>query len=133
MRTFLITGASTGIGAATPLGHSLNEVADNILAGRSATRRVFDRQGDELVPFVGAEIDRVPAPTAIDSAAFADLSKLHQLALWSAASALDDAGHRIVGKNGDPGRGCSAQSRTGEFRSSAARKAVATGHVGASG
>jgi 3-oxoacyl-[acyl-carrier-protein] synthase II len=84
----------TGIGAATPLGQSLEEVADNVLAGRSATRQVFDRQGDELIPFVGAEIDTVPAPTAVDSASFAALPKLHQLALWSAAAALDDAGLR---------------------------------------
>ena len=84
----------TGIGTATPLGHSLAEIATNVLAGRSATRRVFDRQGDNLVPFVGAQVDHVPLPTAVDAAAFAALPKLQQMALWSAAAALDDAGLR---------------------------------------
>jgi len=84
----------TGIGTATPLGHSHSEVATNVLAGRSATRQVFDRQGENLVPFVGAQVDRVPVPSAVDAEAFAALPKLQQMALWSAAAALDDAGLR---------------------------------------
>jgi 3-oxoacyl-[acyl-carrier-protein] synthase II len=80
----------TGIGTATPLGHSLDAIATNLLAGRSATRKVFDRQGDDLVPFVGAEVDRVPVPPCA-SGAFAARTKLQQMALWSAAAALDDA------------------------------------------
>jgi 3-oxoacyl-[acyl-carrier-protein] synthase II len=84
----------TGIGTVTPLGNSLNNIARNVLAGHSATRQVFDRQGDNLVPFVGAEVDQVPVPTAVDPTSFAALPKLQQMALWSAATALGDAGLR---------------------------------------
>jgi 3-oxoacyl-[acyl-carrier-protein] synthase II len=84
----------TGIGMVTPLGNSLNNIAKNVLAGRSATRQVFDRQGDNLVPFVGAEVDLVPVPTTVDPISFAALPKMQQMALWSAATALDDAGMR---------------------------------------
>jgi len=84
----------TGIGTVTPLGHSLDAVATNVFAGRSATRQVFDRQGDNLVPFVGAQVDSVPMPPAVDPSTFAALPKLQQMALWSAAAALDDAGLR---------------------------------------
>jgi 3-oxoacyl-[acyl-carrier-protein] synthase II len=84
----------TGIGTVTPLGHRLDEIATNVFAGRSATRQVFDRQGDNLVPFVGAQVDHVHVPSGVDVAAFAGLPKLQQMALWSAATALDDAGLR---------------------------------------
>ncbi|MCI0358205.1 MAG: beta-ketoacyl-[acyl-carrier-protein] synthase family protein [Planctomycetaceae bacterium] len=82
----------TGIGTVTPLGNSLNNIAASVLAGRSATRQVFDRQGDNLVPFVGAEVDQVPVPSQINADSFAALPKLQQMALWSAAAALEDAG-----------------------------------------
>ena len=82
----------TGLGLATPLGHSLADLADSVLAGRSATRQVFDRQGENLVPFVGSQVDHVPPAAGVDPGAFASWPKLQQMAIWSAAKALDDAG-----------------------------------------
>jgi 3-oxoacyl-[acyl-carrier-protein] synthase II len=84
----------TGLGTVTPLGHSLAAIADNVFAGRSATRLVHDRQGEKLVPFVGTQVDQIPVPRGIDGQSFAALTRLEQFALSSAATALDDAGLR---------------------------------------
>jgi len=82
----------TGLGAATPLGDSLGEIAEGLFAGRSATRQVFDQQGSQRVACVGAAVDSVAVPQGFDPAAFARLSKLQQLAVWCSAAALSDAG-----------------------------------------
>ena len=82
----------TGIGAVTPIGNSLESIATNALAGHSATRKVFDRQGEKLVPFVGTQVERVPCPAMCDPATFAAWPKLHQMALTAAAAALEDSG-----------------------------------------
>ena len=82
----------TGIGAATPLGNSLDAIADNLLAGRSATRKIFDRQGSDLVPCVGSVVDHIAVPQGFDPAAFANLTRLQQLAVSCSAAALADSG-----------------------------------------
>ncbi|MEX2173138.1 MAG: beta-ketoacyl-[acyl-carrier-protein] synthase family protein [Pirellulaceae bacterium] len=82
----------TGLGLATPLGDTLDALAENLLAGRSATRQVFDRQGDRLVPCVGAAVERINVPQGFEPAAFAALPRLRQMALACAAGALADAG-----------------------------------------
>jgi 3-oxoacyl-[acyl-carrier-protein] synthase II len=81
----------TGIGAATPLGNSFEAIAESLLAGRSATRQVFDRHGDRLVPCLGTVVDEIPLPPGLDPAAFAAASRLHQMALWCGSQALSDA------------------------------------------
>jgi 3-oxoacyl-[acyl-carrier-protein] synthase II len=82
----------TGLGACTPIGDSLVSIADSLLAGRSATRKVFDQQGSELVACVGSRVDEVAVPQGFDPAAFARLSKLQQLAIASSTAALADSG-----------------------------------------
>ena len=84
----------TGIGTATPLGHWLDDVATSVLAGRSATGRSSTSQGDNLVA-----VRRRPGRSRRRAAGRRSgrvrrLPKLQQMALWSAATALDDAGLR---------------------------------------
>jgi 3-oxoacyl-[acyl-carrier-protein] synthase II len=82
----------TGIGACTPIGDSLASIADSLLAGRSATRKVFDRQGAELVACVGSQVDAIAVPSGFDPLEFTRLSKLQQLAVASTSAALADSG-----------------------------------------
>ncbi|NDC63320.1 MAG: beta-ketoacyl-[acyl-carrier-protein] synthase family protein [Planctomycetia bacterium] len=84
----------TGVGAASPLGHSLEAIAANLLAGRSAVRQVEPgAYAREKVHFA-APVDHVPVPPGIDAARFASLGRLEQLCLGPAAHALADAGLR---------------------------------------
>jgi 3-oxoacyl-[acyl-carrier-protein] synthase II len=80
----------TGIGAATPLGNNLASFADNLLAGKSATRKVIDRQGEQATESVGTEVGPIDCPAGIDTARFLNFSRLEQMALWCAAQALHD-------------------------------------------
>jgi 3-oxoacyl-[acyl-carrier-protein] synthase II len=82
----------TGLGAATPLGDSLDAIAENLLAGRSATRKIFDRQGSELVPAVGSVVEHIAVPQGFDPVAFGQLTRLQQLAVSCSAAALADSG-----------------------------------------
>ena len=81
----------TGIGAATPLGNSLDVIADNLLRGVSATRKVFDRHGDQMVPCLGTAVDQVPTPCTMERSDFRQLPRMQQMAAWCGAMALDDA------------------------------------------
>ncbi|MCX7403485.1 MAG: beta-ketoacyl-[acyl-carrier-protein] synthase family protein [Planctomycetia bacterium] len=82
----------TGIGAASPLGHSFAAIADNLLQGRSAVQQVsagvFAR---DQIHFAAPVID-IPLPPGMNEQSFASLGKLHQLCLSPAAHALADAG-----------------------------------------
>jgi 3-oxoacyl-[acyl-carrier-protein] synthase II len=82
----------TGLGAATPIGDSLAAIAESLLAGRSATRKVLDQQGSRLVECVGSRVEQVAIPQGFDPAAFGNLSKLQQLAVSCSAAALAAAG-----------------------------------------
>lgn len=82
----------TGIGATTPLGDSYAAIADNLLAGRSATRLIHEQHGEELVPCIGTAVDEVPQPLEEDAAEFASLDKLRRMASWCGFEALRDAG-----------------------------------------
>jgi 3-oxoacyl-[acyl-carrier-protein] synthase II len=82
----------TGVGTATPLGHSYREVADNLLAGRSGVRQVRGFDVSEHPSQIGAQIADVPLPSDWDAAAFARLHRLEQLSLWCCSAALRDAG-----------------------------------------
>ena len=86
----------TGVGAATPLGHDFSTFAANLLAGRSAARTVTDTQaGVELhLPFCPA--DDPPVPPGWETEAFDALPRSERFVLWSAASALIDAGYANV-------------------------------------
>jgi 3-oxoacyl-[acyl-carrier-protein] synthase II len=86
----------TGVGAVTPLGSGFDEIADNLLAGRSGVRSIEPgRYAREAVQFA-APVTAIPTPPAdscgLDVDAFAALGRLERLCLSPAASALADAG-----------------------------------------
>jgi 3-oxoacyl-[acyl-carrier-protein] synthase II len=82
----------TGVGAATPLGHSCEQIADRLLAGRSGVRTVSRFPVADHPSQVAAWMDEVPCPSGWDGADFARLSRHEQLVLWCCTSALRDAG-----------------------------------------
>jgi 3-oxoacyl-[acyl-carrier-protein] synthase II len=82
----------TGVGAATPLGHSHETIAGNLLAGRSGVRRVSDFDVSQHPSQVAAQIEPVPCPPGWEPKAFACLHRMEQVVLWSCASALRDSG-----------------------------------------
>jgi 3-oxoacyl-[acyl-carrier-protein] synthase II len=82
----------TGVGTATPLGHSYPEVADNLLAGRSGVRAVRGFDVTDHPSQIAGQIDEVPCPAGCDATTFARLHRMEQLGLWCCTSALQDAG-----------------------------------------
>jgi 3-oxoacyl-[acyl-carrier-protein] synthase II len=82
----------TGVGVATPLGHSYRELADALLEGRSGVRTVTAFDVSTHPSRIAGVLDAVPCPAGYDGPEFARLPRLQQLALWCCASALQDAG-----------------------------------------
>jgi 3-oxoacyl-[acyl-carrier-protein] synthase II len=82
----------TGIGAATPLGNNFAEFSENLLASRSATRVIVDRNGETELRSPGSRIESIPVARGWSEAPFRALPKVEQLALWCASAALDHAG-----------------------------------------
>jgi len=82
----------TGVGACTPLGQSLSEIAAALLAGRSAIRRVDELTQASHPCRIGGPIGPVPCPPGEDATAFAQLSRLEQLVRFCCIQALRDAG-----------------------------------------
>jgi 3-oxoacyl-[acyl-carrier-protein] synthase II len=82
----------TGVGAATPLGHTYPAIADNLLAGRSGVRAVTGFDTAEHPSRIGAEIDALPCLPGWDAAEFARLARLDQVTLWCCVTALRDSG-----------------------------------------
>jgi len=82
----------TGVGACTPLGQSLSEIAAALLAGRSAIRRVDELTQPSHPCRIGGPIGPVPCPSGEDATAFAQLSRLEQLVRFCCIQALRDAG-----------------------------------------
>jgi 3-oxoacyl-[acyl-carrier-protein] synthase II len=82
----------TGIGAATPLGHTYRDLAEQLLAGRSGVRRINTFAVSEHPSQIGAVVESVPCPVQMPADAFGRLSKVEQAMLWCCISALGDAG-----------------------------------------
>jgi len=82
----------TGVGAATPLGHSFDAVADNLLAGRSGVRTVTNFDVTEHPCQIAGQMDAIPHPDEFDPQEFAKLHALEQVVLWCCSAALKDAG-----------------------------------------
>jgi 3-oxoacyl-[acyl-carrier-protein] synthase II len=83
----------TGVGAVSPLGHSLAEIGDNLLAGRSGVRDIDPGPlGREPRQFA-APVAEIPAPHAcrLSAAELAGLDRLARMCLVPAAAALADA------------------------------------------
>ncbi len=82
----------TGVGAATPLGHTYDTIADNLLAGRSGVRFVERFDVSQHPSQIAGQIDRIPCPPGWEPATFERLPRQEQLILWCSISALRDAG-----------------------------------------
>src|SRR5260370_32259835 len=84
----------TGVGTATPLGHTFTAFADELLAGRSGVDRVTGFDVADHASQIGGQVRQVPCPPGDDPGAFATLPRLEQLTRWCCVSALRDAGWR---------------------------------------
>ncbi len=82
----------TGVGTATPLGHTYGGVADHLLEGRSCVSRVSGFDVADHPSQIAAQVLKVPCPPGLDSNTFTSLHRLEQLVLWCCDSALRDAG-----------------------------------------
>ena len=82
----------TGVGAATPLGHTYEAIADGLLAGRSGIRAIQGFDASQHPSQIGGQVEHIPCPAGWEAAAFARLHRLEQLTLWCCATALRDAG-----------------------------------------
>jgi 3-oxoacyl-[acyl-carrier-protein] synthase II len=82
----------TGVGAATPVGHSYPAIAESLLAGRSGVAAVTGFDASEHPSQIGGQVREVPCPPGWDVHDFASLHRLEQLILWCCTSALRDSG-----------------------------------------
>jgi 3-oxoacyl-[acyl-carrier-protein] synthase II len=82
----------TGVGAATPLGHTYGAFADRLLAGSSGISGVSEFDVSQHPSQIAAQIGPIPCPPDRDAEEFASLSRLEQLVLWCCDAALRDAG-----------------------------------------
>jgi len=82
----------TGVGAATPLGHTYEAIANNLLAGRSGIRSIQGFDASQHPSQIGGQVLHIPCPPSWEASEFSRLHRLEQLTLWCCASALRDAG-----------------------------------------
>jgi len=82
----------TGVGAATPMGHTYEAIADALLAGRSVVRPVSAFDVSQHPSRIAGCVDQVPCPPGWDATDFARLERLEQLVQWCCDAALRDAG-----------------------------------------
>ena len=83
----------TGIGAATALGSRFDEIANALLAGVSAVRKVDRFDVSDHPAQIAGQIDVIPCPAGWEQSEFRGLVPLEQLILWCCSAALRDAGH----------------------------------------
>src|SRR3974390_397656 len=82
----------SGVGAATPLGHRYEEIADHLLAGRSGARLVESFDVSQHPSQIAGQIGEVPCPPDWCEAEFRNLHPQEQLILWCCSAALRDSG-----------------------------------------
>jgi 3-oxoacyl-[acyl-carrier-protein] synthase II len=82
----------TGVGTATPLGHTYSGVADGLLAGHSGVGRVVSFDVTEHPSQIAGQVLEVPCPEGESPECFARLHRLEQLVRWCCTRALRDAG-----------------------------------------
>ena len=80
----------SGVGCATPLGHSYHEFADRLLQGESGVRPITEFSVADHPSQIGATIADIPCPEVWNRADFANLSKLDQAMHWCCTTALCD-------------------------------------------
>jgi 3-oxoacyl-[acyl-carrier-protein] synthase II len=82
----------TGVGTATPLGHTYPHFAERLLAGHSGVGRVAGFDVSEHPSQVAGQVEEVPCPEGEGPEEFARLHRLEQLIRWCCTQALRDAG-----------------------------------------
>lgn len=82
----------TGVGTATPLGHTYTAFADHLLAGRSGVDRVQGFDVSEHPSQIAGQLREVPCPQGTDAVEFGRWHRLEQLMHWCCTEALRDAG-----------------------------------------
>ena len=82
----------TGVGTATPLGHSYAVFANHLLEGRSGVDRVQGFDVSEHPSQIAGQLREVPCPSGIDPEEFGRLHRLEQLMRWCCTEALRDSG-----------------------------------------
>lgn len=82
----------TGVGAATPLGHTYDAIAAGLLAGRSGVKTVTGFHVADHPSQVAGQVHDVPCPPDWSPDEFRRLHRLEQLILWCCCGALRDAG-----------------------------------------
>src|SRR2546429_148753 len=83
----------TGVGAATPLGHTYQAIADGFLAGRSVVRQVASFDVSQHPSRIAGQVAEIPCPPGLEPQDFVRLERLEQLILWCCSAALCDAGY----------------------------------------
>jgi 3-oxoacyl-[acyl-carrier-protein] synthase II len=82
----------TGVGAATPLGHTYRAIADNLLDGRCGIRAVTHFDVSQHPSQIAGQTDPVPCPPGWNAEEFDRLDETQRMLLWCCAGALRDAG-----------------------------------------
>lgn len=82
----------TGVGAATPVGHTYDAIAESLLSGRSGIRGVAGFDVKEHPCQIAGQVLDVPCPANWDEAEFRKLFRLEQLILHCCTAALRDSG-----------------------------------------
>lgn len=82
----------TGVGTATPLGHTYAAFADHLLSGRSGIDRVQGFDVSDHPCQIAGQFHETPCPSGIDPEEFSRLHRLEQLMRWCCTAALRDAG-----------------------------------------
>jgi 3-oxoacyl-[acyl-carrier-protein] synthase II len=82
----------TGVGAATPLGNHYEDIAENLLAGRSGVRSVTSFDVSQHPSQIAGQIDTIPCPGGFPPEEFGQQHRLEQLVQWCCADALSNAG-----------------------------------------
>jgi 3-oxoacyl-[acyl-carrier-protein] synthase II len=82
----------TGVGTATPLGHTYAGFAEHLLQGRSGVARAEGFDVSEHPSQIAGQVHEVPCPEGCDPAEFASLPRLEQLVRWCCIGALRDSG-----------------------------------------
>lgn len=82
----------TGVGAATPLGCSYEQIAANLLTGACGIRRITSFAVDDHPSQIAGLIPEMPCPPMFETSEYRRLSLPDQAATWCCWQALDDAG-----------------------------------------
>jgi 3-oxoacyl-[acyl-carrier-protein] synthase II len=82
----------TGAGATTPIGHSHQAIAQNLLDGKSGVSLVSDIEVAQHPSQIAGQVRSIPCPPNWDPENFASLHRVEQVVIWSCTAALQDSG-----------------------------------------